>query len=343
MLLESRSRRCHGDCWTLDLDAAAAAAGLNESSPSLDPPPPPARWERVPKAGLAPAPRSGGAWAVAGAGTPRHRALLLCGTRDRDAGRDGDLIVSEMLGDASSFHLGRRRWFPLAGRPPPVAREGGGGGRRAGAKKKGGVGHSRAEGGDGAPEPPLAEVQPVEPSAGPKPDPTEESGRPPPPPGAERAAVVIQSRWRGSVVRRAYKAYRVGGVLSELLYSPASWGVVADSDYPRPRGRLGSLAVVAPRPVAGGGKGRAEDLWLWGGVVEAGGAGETSREVALDDLWRCCPDKADGWELVAATTVGVDQLEGDGDSVDTRRSSSDGEGDDLDRLPKFVAAKAAGE
>ena len=37
-----------------------------------------------------------------------------------------------------------------------------------------------------------------------------------------RAAVKIQAHYRGYTVRKAYKLYRLGGQVSELLYSPGS-------------------------------------------------------------------------------------------------------------------------
>lgn len=39
------------------------------------------------------------------------------------------------------------------------------------------------------------------------------------------AAVRIQSSFRGHVVRKAFKLYRLGGPVSELLYSPAAYGL----------------------------------------------------------------------------------------------------------------------
>ena len=37
-----------------------------------------------------------------------------------------------------------------------------------------------------------------------------------------RAAVKIQAHYRGYQVRKAFKIYKVGGQVSELLYSPGS-------------------------------------------------------------------------------------------------------------------------
>ena len=74
--------------------------------------------------------------------------------------------------------------------------------------------------------------------------------------------------------------------MSELLYSPASYGVDPGSrDAPRPRGRINAHLAVS-----------GSDLWLYGGIVEVGD-GEKSREVTLDDLWRVNLDKCDGWEV----------------------------------------------
>ena len=63
-----------------------------------------------------------------------------------------------------------------------------------------------------------------------------------------RAATCIQSRYRGYAVRKAYKMYKIGGVVSELLYSPSS-GERPPKDQPKPRGRInahvGHLAIYS--------------------------------------------------------------------------------------------------
>lgn len=54
-----------------------------------------------------------------------------------------------------------------------------------------------------------------------------------------RAAVRIQSRFRGYVVRKAYKLYKIGGVVSEILYSPAAFGLdMSVKNQLKPRARI---------------------------------------------------------------------------------------------------------
>ena len=73
-----------------------------------------------------------------------------------------------------------------------------------------------------------------------------------------RAAVKIQAHYRGYAVRKAFKLYRVGGQVSELLYSPGS-GEAAPKTAPRPRGRMNAAVAV-----------RGNNLYMFGGAVEIG-------------------------------------------------------------------------
>lgn len=42
-------------------------------------------------------------------------------------------------------------------------------------------------------------------------------------------------------VRKAYKLYRLGGVVSEILYSPAAYGLdLSAKNMPRPKARIGA-------------------------------------------------------------------------------------------------------
>jgi hypothetical protein len=44
---------------------------------------------------------------------------------------------------------------------------------------------------------------------------------------------------RGYVVRKAYKLYQLGGVVSEILYSPAAYGLdMSAKNMPKPRARI---------------------------------------------------------------------------------------------------------
>jgi hypothetical protein len=54
-----------------------------------------------------------------------------------------------------------------------------------------------------------------------------------------RAAIKIQAHFRGYVVRKAYKVYRLGGAVSEILYSPAAFGLdMSVRNMPKPRPRI---------------------------------------------------------------------------------------------------------
>ena len=61
-----------------------------------------------------------------------------------------------------------------------------------------------------------------------------------------KAVVKIQAQFRGYVVRKAYRTYKLGGVISELLYSPAAYGIdMSIRNLPKPKGRIN--AQVGPR------------------------------------------------------------------------------------------------
>ena len=93
----------------------------------------------------------------------------------------------------------------------------------------------------------------------------------------EQAATKIQAHFRGFSVRKAFKVYKVGGKISELLYSPAVIRSDGKVIHPCPRNK-GSLVVIQ------------NVLYLYGGTFE-----ERDREVTLDDLWCINLNKLDGW------------------------------------------------
>jgi hypothetical protein len=70
-----------------------------------------------------------------------------------------------------------------------------------------------------------------------------------------QAAVRIQSRFRGYVVRKAYKLYQLGGVVSEILYSPAAYGLdMSVKNMPKPRARISpQVSGSSVLPSYGGG------------------------------------------------------------------------------------------
>lgn len=77
-----------------------------------------------------------------------------------------------------------------------------------------------------------------------------------------RHYMVVSCCCRGFVVRKAYKLYQLGGVVSEILYSPAAYGLdMSAKNMPKPRARISPLVsacVVELRslvPSALGGRG----------------------------------------------------------------------------------------
>ncbi|RMZ55199.1 hypothetical protein APUTEX25_005477, partial [Auxenochlorella protothecoides] len=182
-------------------------------------------WERVRKAGMAPSARTG-------FGMARHgrRAVYFGGVVDQAGGRDR--VYSELFNEAYQFDLETRRWFPLAVRAPR--------GKRAGAA---------AGGADGAPALADGSALQVTPA---------QRAR------LEAAATCIQASFRGYAVRKAYTAYKLGGAVSELLYSPALYGVDVGA----------SADTVA------------------------------HTDVVLDDVWSLDLSKLDGWTCVQENTGG---------------------------------------
>lgn len=214
-------------------------------------------WERVKKAGMAPNPRTS-----FGVVTHRDRAVLFGGVLDREGG--GDRVYSELFNELYQFDLVKRRWFPLALRP----------------KKKKGKRDAEEDDDAGAAKggaAPAANMTPEQQAL-------------------HRAATRIQAHFRGFAVRKAMQTYRVGGKVSELLYSPATVGIDWSSkDIVRPRARAAPLMAVLKNT-----------LWLLGGVVEI-----AHTDVVLDDMWSLDISKMDGWECTAENTTGEDEFEED--------------------------------
>ena len=60
------------------------------------------------------------------------------------------------------------------------------------------------------------------------------------------------------VALQAYKAYKLGGKVTELLYSPALYGIdLSAQNMPKPRARAAPMMAVV-----------GNTLWLFGGSVE---------------------------------------------------------------------------
>lgn len=126
-----------------------------------------------------------------------------------------------------------------------------------------------------------------------------------------KAAARIQSRFRGYTVRKAYKAYKLGGKVSELLYSPALYGIALSAqNMPKPRARCSPMLAVV-----------GNTLWLFGGTVEI-----ALDDISLDDLWALDLNKLDGWRCVKENTAGdvkeTMDSEGDSDSGDSKNDST---------------------
>jgi hypothetical protein len=226
------------------------------------------QWERVKKAGMAPTPRTSFGLAV-----HKARAVVFGGVHDREGA--GDRLYSELYNDAYQFSFSTQRWFPLAVRPAKKDKlvDAAAAGAAAGAAAT------------GAPAPTAALPPGVSPEmhavllrmAADKDSPL------------HRAATRIQAAFRGHAVRKAFTAYRLGGAVSELLYSPATFGLdLSAVDQIRPRARSApSLAVLRGT------------LWMWGGTVEV-----AHTDVVLDDLWALDLNKLDGWRCVKENSAG---------------------------------------
>lgn len=193
------------------------------------------KWQKVKKAGLAPRARAGASSVVHLA---KKRLIVFGGVVDHEI-KKGDVIVSEFLQDAFTFNYNTEKWFPLtlfAEKNEKVKTEEE---SREEARK---IAAGELDGNENFN--------------------VRLSDR-------EKAAVRIQATFRGHRVRKAMKLYRVGGVVSELLYSPGT-GEEAPKPTAKPRGRINASVCVV-----------GNDLWLYGGIVEVGDV-----EVVLDDVWK---------------------------------------------------------
>eukprot|EP00873_Tetraselmis_striata_P018332 jgi/Tetstr1/438596/TSEL_027147.t1 len=230
-------------------------------------------WTKVKKAGFTPSARAGFSMVP-----HKNRAVLFGGVSDHE-GRGGETLVSEFHNDLFSFSFANRRWFPVA------LRTGG-----AAAKEE------------------AEEQDSTEPAAAPK-----SKGAPPaaaPNSALHKAAVRIQASYRGYTVRKAYKVYRLGGKVSEILYSPAQYGIAPESGkHPKPRERINAAAAVV-----------GNTMWLFGGIVELG-----DKEITLDDLWSLDLVKLQAWKLVKEVSVPEQEF---GELVHSSEGEDEGEEED---------------
>ncbi|KAG2454221.1 hypothetical protein HYH02_001255 [Chlamydomonas schloesseri] len=281
-------------------------------------------WERVKKVGMAPGARASFALAVHAHPKAGPRAFVFGGVSDNEA-KGGEDLSSEFHNDLYTFNFERRRWFAAELRPPPGSKKGAGDEAAAAA-----VGTAAgADGAASASAPPSAPASKAAPpgvsqeQADKLAAMTADKGS-----ALYRAAVKIQASYRGYKVRKAYIAYRVGGVVSELLYSPATFGLdLSTLNMPKPKARIGALTAVV-----------ANTLWLLGGTVEVG-----SKEITLDDMWCLDAVKLDGWQLVRENTVGEELLKRAAEESDSEweeaGSGDDGEDDSDDSEEEREKAK----
>ena len=207
-------------------------------------------WQKVKKEGMVPSPRTSFGLAVQ---ATKGKAILFGGVFDQEG--SGDKMYSELFNEAYQFNMNSKRWFPVSVRPPKV---------------KGSNGPGDGDGKQG-----LDSALSIA-----KADKNE---------AVSRAATLIQAAFRGYAVRKAYETYKVGGKVSELLYSPATYGIDWDSkELIRPRARSAPTLFVLKNT-----------LWLWGGMVEIG-----HTDVVLDDMWCLDLGKLDGWKCIKENSSG---------------------------------------
>ncbi|GLI65322.1 hypothetical protein VaNZ11_008865 [Volvox africanus] len=261
-------------------------------------------WERVKKAGMAPGARASFSLSVHSHPKAGPRALLFGGVSDNEA-KGGEDLSSEFHNDLYTFNFERRRWYVAEVRPPASAVRGTKDGAAAAGDAAPISSCSTAATSSTAPPSSSATVAIISPEAVDRLAACTDKNS-----ALYRAAVKIQASYRGYVVRKAYQLYRIGGVVSEILYSPAMYGLdLSVLNMPKPKARIGALMTVV-----------GSSLWLLGGAVEVG-----SKEVTLDDMWTLDVAKLDGWQLVRENTVGEDLLKKSNESDSEWTEASEGD------------------
>jgi|TARA_B110000977_G_scaffold165700_1_gene213091 hypothetical protein len=147
-------------------------------------------WDKQKKKGLAPGPRAG---AVSATHVAKKRSVLFGGVVDHEV-RKGEVIISEFFSDSYSMSLDDGRWFPVTLYADKTDKTGSVPGAASGGKEEA----ERVAAGESV----NANFNVRD--------------------AVTRAAIKIQAHYRGYAVRKAYKLYKVGGQVSELLYSPGS-------------------------------------------------------------------------------------------------------------------------
>ncbi|KAI7844606.1 hypothetical protein COHA_001846 [Chlorella ohadii] len=259
----------HEDVWVLDLKTLA--------------------FERVKKQGMAPNPRT-----AFGLVTHKKRAVLFGGILDQEG--KGDRLFSELFNELYQFNLDTRRWYPVALRPPKKSKaeqEAAAAAEQAQEQQAADNGSSDGAAAGGTADQRQQQQQGGELPPGVSPEMhaklqrmlAEKGG------ALHAAAARIQANYRGYRVRQAYKTYKLGGEISELLYSPATYGIdFSAKDMIKPRARAAPMMCVLRNT-----------LWMLGGQVEI-----AHTDIVLDDLWSLDLNKLDGWRCVKENTVGED-------------------------------------
>eukprot|EP00198_Chlamydomonas_reinhardtii_P011937 XP_001701274.1 predicted protein [Chlamydomonas reinhardtii] len=211
------------------------------------------------------------------------RAFVFGGVSDNEA-KGGEDLSSEFHIDLYTINFGRRRWFAAELRPPADAK-----GKKAGiADAEAGKDAAAAAAADGAAASTSAASAPAKSAPAPPGVSQEQAGKL----GAMTSGK--NSALYRAALPRLHIATRIGGVVFELLYSPATFGLDLSSlNMPKPRARIGALMAVV-----------ANALWLLGGTVEIG-----SKEVTLDNMWCLDALELDGWQLIRENTVGEEPLQ----------------------------------
>lgn len=235
------------------------------------------RWERVKKAGMAPSRRTS-----FGLGVHKQRAIIFGGVFDREGA--GDRLYSELFNELYQFNFLNRRWYPVALKAPKAASKKKGhegeaaSGEDTTEKENENDGSRRSAAGGAALNQDLKATLSKLASS-------KDSS-------LLRAAVKIQAAFRGHAVRKAYHTYRMGGQISELLYSPAAYGIDLSDSGPKPRARSAPMVTVLKNK-----------MWVWGGIVEI-----SHNDVVLDDLWSLDLSKLDGWRCWKENTAGEEMF-----------------------------------
>ena len=231
------------------------------------------KWEKLKRQGLAPSARAGASSVMHAL---KKRLVLFGGVIDHEV-KNGDVIVSEFFTDAYNLNMEAKKWFPVTLYGDDKTKT-----HKAGSLEEA----ERVAAGEVVNENFNIRSEQV------------------------RAAIKIQAHFRGYQVRKAYKLYKVGGVVSELLYSPGS-GEAPPKSLPRPRGRINAALAI-----------KANMMYLFGGIIELGDV-----EVALDDVWKLDLGARPKWTCITPLSEQCQhQLAGGG----AESSSDDDEDSDSD-------------